>query len=118
MILMLQGAQLWLFAAMVCGLIVVFWAIGAVGRSQRSWEEGLAAALPCQRPHLEVPAAEPETVVYGPVPLDMLQEAIVIVERAQAAAWQHDPVLSGRLAAMEIERLTAQAEQRMGRLYR
>ena len=118
MTLTLAGAQLYLFLGLIAALILLVYAAGGLDRHARGYARGLADQPP-PRPCRRCRAAQlADTVVDRALDLDLLEAALEIVERQQAAAWAADPVLRGRLLELEIIQMADAAEQRIGRLAR
>jgi hypothetical protein len=117
MVLILTGGQLLVLAALLAVLCVLCGSIGAVSWYMRGYDLGQADAAhsgrPC--PDCATAAAAVDTVVFGPVPMDLISSAMDIAEHQLAAAYSGDPVLQGRVLELEIDRMIEQADRKVGR---
>jgi hypothetical protein len=110
MTLTIGGGQLALFLALIAALILLAYALGAVGRAAREYDQDQPG------PPRTAPPGPPGPPPAGN-PLDLLQAALVIVEHEQEARWAGDLVLRGRLLELEIMQMAEEAERRIGRLW-
>jgi hypothetical protein len=118
--LTLAGGQLLVMLGLLAALCVLCGAIGATAWYQRGYDLGLSDAVPAARPCPACEAAElgpaADTITFGPIPMDLLEQALDIAQREQATICSADPVLQGRYLELEIGRMIEQADQVIGRL--
>lgn len=86
--------------------------VGCVLGFAQHWDWGDLEPPP--RPSLLL--QDPPTGEMRCVPMDMLTDAMDIVQQEYEWAWAGDPVLGPRLLELEIDQMSAQAERKIGRL--
>jgi len=108
MTLLLTGAQLYLFLGSYLALVVICWAIGALGRYQQGYECGWTAAGAAQPPCPRcMAAAEADTLTFPALDADTIAQALTIMGGHAPPArppWPAQPaaVLRGRVVDVEI----------------